>query len=104
MNLFMIGLLGYSIFWLLNHSFLFKKIKDKICNAVVEPDGLTYKIYKPYPILSELYTCSYCISFWTAMIFFMVSGHGLLSIPLSLICAIISYFLYLLEKNLIKNL
>jgi len=54
-------------------------------------------------ITSELYKCSYCLSFHIAWMVLLLRGHGIYGFMIALIVAIMSYFLHLIEMILVKK-
>ena len=42
----------------------------------------------PYPL-----GCSKCLTFWTMLLAFAATGHGLLSIPMAAVSSLIAYYL-----------
>lgn len=83
------ALFSYSVYWFLNFTKATASFRAIVRHC--EP-------------LVELYKCSFCVGFWIGLLAMLVLGYGLFSVPLAFVVAIITYFLYIVEKLTVKYL
>lgn len=91
-NFLILSLLSYSIFWALNFSELFVSLRKVL------------KVEEASTCYQKLYQCSYCVSFHLSWIFMLIQGIGLMSFIWAFVPAILSYFIYLIEKLIEKHI
>jgi hypothetical protein len=86
-NLFIVSILSYSLFWFVNYSLLMNKFRH---------------FANKYAISRNLYQCSYCFGYHVGWICLLCFDFGLKSFVFAFIVAILTYFICLIEKNLLK--
>lgn len=100
-SLIFVSLSMFSIWWLFQYAEITQTIREKIHEKTWSYDK--YEMVVRLPWLVKLYNCPYCFCYHLGWIYYLSKGFGFEAFFYAFPVAIVSYWLTLFDKWLLKK-